>query len=236
MPVTPLPIRITPHALLDTLVEVQYTPRTHAELALGFFHKALHPDFTYERQAMELLETGPFSIDAVFQGSGVMLRIQPGRLVFNCLPDQYLGWPIYLPLIQDVVRRLHATGQIADFPRIGVRYINALPGMVLNEQLQVKLPPLGGLPAPESTRYQVTIADPAGFRVGLTLMDNQRVPGRPDVRSVFDVYVQAETVTADLDTLFQRIDQAHTREKEVFFGLLDEQYLKALSPQYDEPA
>lgn len=232
MPTTLLPVRITPHALLETLVEVSYTPRTAPELALGTFHHVLQPDFKYERQLMGLFDQGTSQTEALFQGQGVLLRVRSGSLVFNCLEGEYLGWNKYFSIIQQVIRRLHATKEIADFPQISVRYINALPGVLLNEQLQVKLPPLGGLPSPESTQYRATIvAD--DFRIVLNLADNQRVPGRTGVRSVFDISVRAKTTTSDLDSLFQRLDQAHAREKEVFFGLLDPAYLDSLQPEYE---
>lgn len=242
---TPLPTRITPHALLATLVEVQYTPRTHAELALGAFHQALEAvGFAYERQLMGLLEQRTHdAAEPLFQGQGVSLRIRPDRLLFNCVSaaetpmpgkkDEYLGWTPYFEVIQKVVTQLHHTGQIAAFSAVSVRYINALPGLQLNEQLQVKLPPLGELPPPETTFYRATFADVRGFQVALSLADNQRVPGRQEVRSVFDVTVRAATVGADLPTLFQRLDAAHTCEKEVFFGLLDPTFLATLQPEYE---
>ena len=162
---TPLPIRITPHALLATLVEVQYTPRTHAELALGAFHQALEAvGFAYERELTGLLEQRTHdSIEPLFQGQGVSLRIRPARLLFNCVSaaemptsgkkDEYLGWTHYFEVIQKVVTQLHRTNQIAAFPAVSVRYINALPGLQLNEQLQVKLPPPGELPPPPKPRF-----------------------------------------------------------------------------------
>lgn len=240
---TPLPIRITPHALLATLVEVQYTPHTHAELALGAFSQALQPEFVYERQLMELVEQQTQEqTEPLFNGQGVSIRIRPDRLVFNCVSatatpppgsnGDYLGWARYFELVQQVVTRLHATQQIADFPSVAVRYVNALPGIQLNQQLQIQLPRLGSLPAPDSTYYRATFADEQGFRIALQLTDRQQVPGQTELSSIFDVTVRADTPQADLPALFVRLDQAHTREKEVFFGLLDDDYLAQLAPVY----
>lgn len=233
MATSSLPIRITPHALLETLVEVQYTPRTHFELALGAFHRVLQPDFVYERQLMGLFDPGTTPTEALFQGQGILLRVRPESLIFNCIEGQYLGWHHYFDIIEQVVRRLHGTSEIAAFTAISVRYINALPGVLLNEQLQVKLPLLGGLPTPQSTQYRATIAADDGLLIVLNLADNQRIPGRTGVRSVFDVTVRADTTSDDLPRLFERLNQAHTREKEVFFGLLDPEYLTSLQPEYE---
>jgi uncharacterized protein (TIGR04255 family) len=239
---TRLPVRITPHALLATLVEVNYTPRTHSELALGAFYQALQGiGFVYERQLMGLVEHRANPTEPLFQGQGISLRVRPNTLVFNCIADEasqapeqsdYLGWPRYSDVIQQVIRRLHETEQIAAFPSVAVRYINALPGLQLNEQLQMKLPALGDLPAPETTFYRATFADVKGFQVTLSLADNQRVPGQQGVRSVFDITVRAPTPEADLPTLFRRLDEAHTCEKHVFFDLLDPSYLERLQPEY----
>lgn len=246
-----LPSRITPHALLETLVEVHYTALSYPEVAFGAFYEALKADYRYERSLSQaVLEVPGLAVQAagesLFLGhgprEGILFRLRPASIAFNCSGD-YVGWNRYFPLIQDVLQRLHATEQITGYPRVGVRYVNALPSESLNDQLHTPLPALlpapyvePGIPAPTSTVYRATLADPAGFRVVLQLADQQPVPGHPDLRSIFDVDVILEDQpTADLSTLFDQIDRTHTREKEVFFGLLHPTYLASLHPEYDEP-
>lgn len=241
MPDKKLPIRISPHALLATLVEVRYALRKPLELALGEFGQALQPDFTYEHQLMELVKQHPKEeVEPLFHGHGISVRVRPEGLLFNCVSatatpppgsnGDYLGWPRYFELIQDVLTRLHGTQAVGEFSGLAVRYVNALPGIELNRQLQIQLPALGPLPAPDSTFYQATFHDEQGFRIGLQLADRQQVPGQTGLSTVFDITVRADTPQADLPTLFARLNQAHTREKEVFFGLLDEEFLAQLDP------
>ncbi|MGI4735768.1 MAG: TIGR04255 family protein [Janthinobacterium lividum] len=242
---TPLPIRISPHALLATLVEVQYCLHGPLELALGVFSQALRPDFAYEQQLMELVEQQTQQpAEPLFQGRGVSVRVRPDRLLFNCVSataapppgsnGDYLGWAAYFAVIQEVLTRLHATGELADLTGVAVRYVNALPGIQLNQQLQIQLPTLGSLPGPDSTLYRATFTEAGepGFRIALQLTDRQQVPGQTELSSIFDVTVRVDTPQADLPTLLARLDQAHTREKEVFFGLLDDDYLAQLDPVY----
>lgn len=242
---SPLPIRISPHALLATLVEVKYTLLADADIeqVLGAFQRALQPDFVYERELMELVERQTESSpEPLFYGKGVSIHLHPDHLIFNCISatntpppgsnGDYLGWNQYFEVVQDVIKRLHDTRVIAAFTGIAVRYVNALPGMQLNQQLQIQLPRLGPLPAPDSTFYRATFTDEQGFNIALMLTDRQQVPGQTELSSVFDITVRAETPQADLPALFARLDQAHTREKEVFFGLLDDEYLAQLEPVY----
>ena len=243
---TSLPIRITPHSLLATLVAVGYTPRENTEVAYAAFAEALQKaGFTDESQLAETLAEPGNAGDSLFRGQQISLQVQKKVLIFNSAkingsnapdsaepPDIYLGWQQYFPIICQVVSLLQATEQVAGFSSIAVRYINALPNLPLNDQLRVKLPPLGVLPNPASTFYRATFADVTGFEVVLSLADGQRVAGRTGPQSVFDITVRTPTAGLDTAALFRRIDEAHTCEKQVFFGLLDPSYLASLQPEY----
>ena len=243
-----LPIRITPHALLSALVAVGYTPSQNAEAAGAAFRDALLvAGFTDESQLAETLAGAGPSGGSLFRGQQVSLQIQDKVLIFNSAkagedessspnaaepPDIYLGWKQYFPVICQVLGLLQATGQVAGFSSVAVRYINALPNLPLNDQLRVKLPPLGVLPSPASTFYRATFADVMGFEVVLSLADGQRVAGRTGPQSVFDITVRTAIAGLDTAALFRRIDEAHTCEKQVFFDLLDPVYLASLRPEY----
>ena len=249
---TPLPIRISPHALLAALVAVSYTPQGSAEQTREAFQKALQQaGFTDESHLLAALGAKAGTPEVLFRGQGVSVQLQASTIVFNGVEgrksgndtaaepaDEYIEWARYFPVIRQVLTLLHATEAATDFPHLAVRYINALPGLPLNEQLLVKLPPLGSLPPPASSLYRATFASvrtdengPA-FEVELSLADQQRVAGRTGKHSVFDVTVRAPTAGLGLEALLLHIDEAHTCEKQVFFGLLEPGYLGSLQPVY----
>lgn len=248
----PLPIRINPHALLAALVAVGYTPQTSIEQTREAFRQALQQGgFTDESQQVAALGKKTGIPDALFRGHGVSVRFQASAIVFNGIEgrkgvneaadepaDEYIGWPRYFAVIKQALTLLHNTGAASDFPHTAVRYINALPDLPLNDQLQVKLPTLGNLPSPTSTLYRATINDVRteesgqAFEVELSLGDKQRVAGRTGKQSVFDITVRAPTTGLELALLLHHINEAHTCEKQVFFGLLDPGYLESLKPVY----
>jgi uncharacterized protein (TIGR04255 family) len=249
---TLLPIRISPHALLAALVAVSYTPRNDSAQTREEFRQVLkQAGFTDESELLAALGNEIGKPEALFRGQGVSIHLQANSIVFNGIEgkkvdsnanaeynDEYIGWSRYFPILQQVLSLLHSTGAVTDFSHTAVRYINALPNLPLNEQLQVKMPSLGNLPLPSSTLYRATFTDvrviESGqtFEVELSLADQQRVAGRTGKQSVFDVTVRANTTGLDLSTIFQRLSDAHTCEKQVFFGLLDSDYLESLNPVY----
>lgn len=249
---TPLPIRITPHALLAALVAVGYAPHISADQTRETFRQALQQaGFTDESHLLAAIGAKAGAPDALFRKQGVSVQLQASAIVFNGVEgrkagndtaaepaDEYIEWGRFFPVIRQVVTLLHATGAAVDFPHTVVRYINALPGLPLSKQLRVQLPPLGSLPPPASSLYRATfpevqpIEGGPTFEVELSLADQQRVAGRTGKHSVFDVTVRATTAKLNLDTLLQRIDEAHTCEKHVFFSLLEPGYLKSLQPVY----
>lgn len=237
---TNLPTKITPDSLLETFVEVRYTLLAQANgIKLEeSFGPVLAPDFIIAQPAPPADGTPPLDNEpdeVLLYGQGIIFRIRTDSISFTC-SEGYLGWPQYQLLIQQVLTRIFQTGRISKFTRLGLRYINALPWAPLNQQLQVKLPDLPGLSTPEHTLYQTTLRTPDGYRVVLVLTD------RPDAVeetsgpvSLFDVDIMwepAQPIT-ELAELFHQIDRAHTREKEVFFGLLSPEFLRELNPQYE---
>jgi uncharacterized protein (TIGR04255 family) len=249
---SPLPIRISPHALLAALVAISYTPYSSADQTReAFRHAFLEVGFTDESHLLAAIGAKASTSDALFRGQGVSVQLQASAIVFNGVEgrkagndtaaepaDEYIEWARFFPVIRQVLTLLHATGAAADFPNTAVRYINALPGLPLNEQLRVKLPSLDSLPPPASSLYRATFPEVrttdggAAFEVELSLADQQRVAGRTGKHSVFDVTVRALTTNLSLETLLLRIDEAHTCEKNVFFGLLEPDFLKSLQPIY----
>ena len=244
-----VPLQIDPHLLLDTLVEVQYSTSEPAEVVFGDFYRALTSDsaFTYLPSLSEIATPGPgdvqFQTEPCFLGLGIVLYIKQGQVVFNSIngndsqdpQKHYPGWPRYREIIADVLQRLHNTGHIITYSQVGVRYINGLPWGPMNKQLALQLPPdLPGELVPDHTHFRVSLRHPDQFFVNLALGDSRQIPGQEGRRSVFDVDVrwQAPKPITDLQVLLARLDQAHGLEKEVFFGVLQEEYVKSLHPRY----
>ncbi|WP_375417291.1 TIGR04255 family protein [uncultured Hymenobacter sp.] len=233
-----LPKKITPDALLETYVEVHYTTNSPVEVAFGKFYTALINDFEYLRPPAQLLNSvlgGQIQAqdEPLFRGQGVQFRLRDGYLGVSCSAE-YLGWSIYQQRLSHILQLLMETGEIVRFTRIGLRYINALPWRPANEQLLVQLPTLPPELIMEQFQYRAQLRTTDGYRVNLMLSDSQRVAGRQGPQSLFDldiIWEQAPLTT--LQEALSKLDETHRREKEVFFGLLNPDYLASLKPEYE---
>lgn len=233
-----LPKKITPDALLETYVEVHYITKSPAEVAFGKFYEQLVPDFAYVRPPAQLLSGllgGQVQAqgEPMFQGHGIQFRLREGFIGISCSAE-YLGWAIYRQQLERVLHHLNDSGEIVAFTRIGLRYINALPWRPANEQLLVQLPTLPTSLKLEQFQYRTQLRTEDGYRISLMLSDDQRVAGREGPQSLFDVDVIWEQAPmTDVTVVLTKLDETHQREKEVFFGLLNPEFLDSLQPEYD---
>lgn len=229
-----LPKKISPDALLETYVEIHYTLKSPPEVAFGKFYEALARDFDYLRPPAQLLGGQiQTQMEPLFRGHGIQFRLRDGYVGTSC-SAAYLGWPAYRKQLAAVLHHLLDTGEIIDFTRIGIRYINALPWRPANEQLVVQLPALPANLTLEQFTYRAQLHTSDGYRVNLMLSDDQRVAGREGPQSLFDVDVIWEQAhLTGLTDVLAKLDEAHEREKEVFFGLLNPDFLLSLNPEYE---
>lgn len=234
----PLPKKITPDALLETYVEIHYASAMPQEVLFGKLYENLTRSFEYIRPPVQLL-TGLLGgqvqaqAESLFRGHGIQIRLRDGFVGISCSGD-YLGWERYRQQLANVLRHVYETGEISAFTRVGLRYINALPWKPANEQLLVQLPVMPiGLQL-EQFRYQAQMRTDDHFRVNLMLSDDQRVAGREGPQSLFDLDIIWEhRPLQSPEDVIAKLDETHRREKEVFFGLLNPDYLASLNPEYE---
>ena len=159
--------------------------------------------------------------------------------VFNCL-SQYIGWADYKPEIEKALRILMSTKYIQQCTRVGLRYISHYTETDLKNCIKFNF--TFGLPEIQSetsafrSEFQFH-----GAKVILNL--NNNVPfikqqlSTKQVEliqtSIIDIDVIADKLQVrSLEKLMDVIEDNHTNEKEIFFGMLNEDYLKSLNPEY----
>jgi uncharacterized protein (TIGR04255 family) len=238
-----LPKKLSPHLLLETFVEVHFETWLPSEVVFGSFYKALASRYTYVPgqaqtvavpNAQESLQLRTQQ-ESMFLGEETVLRIRDGHVSFNSVDGRYLGWEQYSQVIQWVLIQLLKTNEIKHFTQVGIRYINGLPWRPFNEQLRVQLLNLPGQPEPERTHIQTSLRTVDGLVVNLTVTDQHPVFSQREKQTLFDidvVWLVTEPIT-DITILFERLKHVHEREKEIFFGLLNEDFLATLAPEYE---
>jgi len=154
--------------------------------------------------------------------------------------DEYIGWKDYKPEIKKALSQLMETNHIKKCTRVGLRYISEYPDKDLKDCIKFKFS--FGLPQFESE----TTAFRSEFMYNDTkviLNLNNKVPFiKQEINtkqtviirtSIIDIDVISENLEIDnLNDLLNTIEMNHTKEKEVYFSMLKDEFLQSLNPEY----
>lgn len=247
-----IPKKISPDRIKDAIVEVKYTSKIPFEVALGMFYNSLDETYMYTNRhigkqqipsalpsnLLEKLEI-QFGNRASFYNDKIKIELQPNSIIFNCLND-YISWDIYKIEIEKVLSQLSKAAVIEVFIRVGVRYISEYPDIDLKDC--VKFSFTFGMPAIVSDSYSFRSEfKQDNLRIILNL--NNKLPVLSPKNSTnqlsitpvsnIDIDVIMENITvSDYNELLKSIEITHSKEKDVFFNLLNEKFLASLNPVY----
>jgi len=165
----------------------------------------------------------------------ITLNIGPRVLTFvNVSP--YVGWDKWSSLFVEVLGNIIETGVVETVERIGLRYINLFDENIFGE-VKCKVELIGAELGEESTHLRTEIVDGKFIKV-LQIGNSVNVitNGTTLKKSVIDIdcLYNIEDSSFFFDNYKEIINDAHTKEKELFFSLLKESFLEKLNPEYEE--
>ena len=248
-----LPSKITPDNIKEAIVEVRYDSNTTFEVLIGIFFQAFDDSWFYTtrpyqskasplptvRQNVSQEVTLRIGSESLFYNGKINIRVLPGSFVFSCL-NEYIGWAAYRPEIEKALRIVSSTGVIANWSRVGLRYISEYPGKDLKDCLKFSFS--FGMPeiASETMAFrsefnykEVKVILNLSSRVPVAI---QPAPGAPIniiPTSITDIDVIRDGLrTNKVEDLLNIIENCHESEKELYFGMIEEKFLTTLKPEY----
>ena len=231
-----IPRKINPDNLKNSIVQIIIIPACSPELLLGYTSQALSGYFKFivggpypELPKMEKgivvfqpLEQGYF----ISEDNKFKLNVTGNQLVFN-QQNFYSGWEEYFNCINKTLELLFTNNIIKSVSRIGVRYISEFPAVNVFGSTTVKVN-FGTLSdfKIDATQFR-TEYEEEHYRVIVTLI-NRLNTAVIDV----DVIQNFKESSNDIKVITETIHQGHTKQKEIFFGLLTREFLETLNPEY----
>lgn len=247
-----IPKKISLDRIKDSIVEIRYSSPLPFEVAFGWFFKYIDNTYNYanrppglhKNQLSSLMGAGinqeiqiAFN-QYLFYNDKIKVELKPNSIFFNCL-EQYIGWENYIEEIKKFIEQLSKAGVIEVFNRIGIRYISHYPEIDIRKC--VKFTFTFGMPQVVSNSF--------GFRTEFlydnlkillnmnnnlpVILNNQTNEIKP--LSIIDLDLiddNFEIESQNLEELIDKIDSVHSKEKEVFFNILKEEFLQTLNPIY----
>lgn len=235
-----LPKKISPCPIVEAIVELRFEATLPEEIIPGLLYPALKENFP-SIEKLPVAEIPPvirnsdpnLKFSPYYKFSGDIFTIQVGPRTFSILCNKtYPGWSEFLARIKTAFTALKEVNIVKDAVRLGLRYINFFPNEDIFKQLNIKLEfngePLVGqhnILRNETERGGLVHIIQVASNVTIT-RDPQQLSG-----STFDIDVinSQENI---MDNFIAFTEEAHEKEKEAFFSLLSDSYLKSLNPEY----
>jgi len=245
-----LPKKLNPDNLKDTLIEIKYLQGIPQELMLGIV-SSIVGDLGYQYAAIpnqsiniELNNNQQIAFGfgnnsgGFFIKENVRIQFVPDQIIFNCTADKYIGWKNYFQIISDITRNLFEKNVIKNFNRIGIRYISEFKNIDIFQGIKGTLDiSKTGLKLDNSILRLVDESD--NLKTYVTLTNKaKRISLSPQGQKIIEaslvdvnVYENFNPIS-DLNILEEKLNKIHTKQKEVFFGLINSEFLETLNPEY----
>jgi uncharacterized protein (TIGR04255 family) len=242
-----LPQKLNPDNLKDTLVEIRYAQGIPQELMLGFASSILVPlDYQYLPVPNQNINIALNNNQQIAFGVGsnsggffikddVRIQFIGNQIIFNCLADKYVGWEKYFKIIFDIISNLFDKKAIKDFNRVSIRYISEFKNIDIYQGIKGTIDiSNAGLKLDNSILRLVDESNNLKTYVSLTNKARRISPLSQIIEaSLIDVNVYENfNPISNLDVLRNKLNQIHTKQKEVFFGLINNDFLNTLNPEY----
>jgi uncharacterized protein (TIGR04255 family) len=228
--------------IIDSVVEIRFVPKNERTAFLDIIAtvRDFIPNFKFQPtdipRQIRLGDTQfEFSVEGTLVGEEYTVGIGFNTIVFNCHKG-YKSWKEFFPFITRVLEA--AKPSINKIIRIGVRYTNFFEGNndlskfnvlfnVGSQQNAVQSEKVHQMVLKFSlmkdiVSYNVTIANQASIPKALS----------PGALIDVDAYMDKQLHSSVDHELFSQIDLVHDKEKEMFFSLLSDSFLKSLNPRY----
>lgn len=240
-----IPVKITPDRIRDSIVQVFFQSSVPSEALVGIFYQSLTKSgWKYANRPNETVPSKGLVIEFVnntqhfFLKDEVRFQLHGNHsIAFNCNRN-YIGWEQYSVYIKEVLNDIFESGIITSFVRIGIRYISEFPDIDILEKLKFRI----SIPDSENiSNSSYRLAFDEG-NIMKTVNIASKLPARTsfinqnreiNYISMLDIDVVKKSISVtNLKELWSEIDELHRAEKEMFFNLLDPDFLITLNPQY----
>jgi|AntDeeMinimDraft_5_1070356.scaffolds.fasta_scaffold07081_3 uncharacterized protein (TIGR04255 family) len=224
-----LPKKINPDRIKDAIIEIEYEADLPFEILLGLFFSELDDSFKFINRPSK------FKI-GLFYNDKIKFEVKERTITFNCF-ENYNNWSVYFPEVKKTIKQLMATGHIEQFKKISVRYINEFRDKTIQDFSKFNFtfdkPNIRSKNFRFNQEYYLEDEKIILNLATVDLSQEQQNTINANTLSIIDICVQSKVSDIKFPKeLFQLLEQLHIKEKEVFFGLVTEEFLKNSNPEY----
>lgn len=235
-----LPSKISPDRIKDAVVEFSVSYSNPYEVIFGKIldyvnnqdvYNYVNPNRNIPIEIQEL--SGRIFL---FYNEKIKFQISSKTISINCYSN-YISWALYLPEIMGVIELINkVSANSIIINRIGLRYVSEYENVDLSECLNFSFS--YGYPQIKSKHYSFNSEFEYKNAIIILALRNMK-PTKTENKTVYVSHIDIDVIQDDLNISFKDdkellncINEIHSYEKELFFSLLKDEFLKKLNPQY----
>lgn len=238
-----IPKKINNCPIVDSVVELRFISKIFPNAVFGIIFNSLQKDFpNVEKLPIlqlpeQLRDSDPNlkfkPLYRLMSEDGYSVQIGTDVIVIGA-PMPYPGWSDFFEKIKLIIENIYKTEVIEKVTRLGVRFINFFDFDVfkkINLEIQIN----DSLHNNHNTQLRTEIKK-GDFLHTLNIANNATQiiqNGTERIGSIIDIDTFKDYRLDNFKTIYEiEIQNAHNFEKEIFFNLLNSDYLKSLDPKY----
>lgn len=238
----PIPKKITPCPIKEAVIELRFDSDLMIELILGSLYNLIKDDFpsfpvslpitNLPRAIREKNQKLNYIPHFEFKNGDYILRLSP-RAISICSKDIYKGWSSYFNFSRNVFFKIQNANIVKEPERLGLRYVSFFNNINIFEKIDAEFRIYGNSMIDTKSvlrsEFEIDIFTCILQVTNNALLNSPNSAQEKGSTIDIDMITRNDFKLIDLESI---IDNAHTLEKQVFFNLLSDSFLKELQPEY----
>lgn len=236
-----LPVRIEDCPIVDAILEIRFSSNIYSSAVFGLIYNVLKEKYPkIEKLPIlqlpeELRERDPsLRFKPTYKATNESFTIQIGPEVFAISSNMpYVGWEKFSREIQTSLNSILNMDVIEKVHRLGLRYINYFDEDIY-KNIKMKVQINNEVRDLKKTVFRTELQH-NNFLSTLQISNNAKNTknGKESIGSILDIDTFKDFSDESFaNNYMEMIHEAHRQEKELFFKLFNEDFLKSLNPIY----
>jgi uncharacterized protein (TIGR04255 family) len=233
------PVKISPCPIKEAIIELKFDSKLPidgiawklVDLLKDYFQPHLQklPGMDIPEIIRSQDENLKYQVHCILQGDNYRLNIAPVSISISCI-NEYTGWKNYLDVVTRIFGKIINEGFIDKVTTVGLRYISFFKdvNIIENSNIDFKIKLDNFNNSQSQIRTVLELED--GFRAILNLANGATIFLPPHNSQLFGALVDIDVIkeniiSTNVSQILSMIDKAHTYEKNIFFEILNKDYL-----------
>lgn len=235
-----LPKKLNRDTIIDSVVELRFDTSLPRSVVFGVIYNEIKDEFpVVEESALASIPESVRNNDPNLgfqplyrvKNDKYVVQIGTNMIAISSFPN-YLGWKEFSEKCKWLVQVVYRLKVISVVQRIGVRYINRFEGDIIRDtNVNLSFSSIEGEVSFSNLIFHINYPDTVFNSMIQYRLETMGISSMQT--TVVDIDTSIDKLeSSEFDYVWSKIEEGHTIEKRIFFGLLQDHYIDSLGPNY----